>query len=125
MRSIPLLTAIALLLFVSSADARFSAFKSPTGNITCVMSTKDGGFAQCELRSKPYGGGLTIPSRGHVTRYDVASYDDIAGDRFVLRYGESRSLGRFTCTSRSSGMTCRNRVTGHGFTMSREAQTVF
>jgi hypothetical protein len=124
-RSMPLLTAIALLLIVSSADARLSAFKSPTGNITCVMSTKDGGFAQCELRSKPYGGGLSVPSRGRVSRYDVASYDDIAAERFVLRYGESRSLGRFTCTSRSSGMTCRNTVTHHGFTMSREAQTVF
>ena len=77
MRLMPILTAIALLLVVSSADARLSAFKSPTGNITCVISTRDGGFAQCELRSKPYGGGLMVPSRGRVSRYDVASYDDI------------------------------------------------
>lgn len=120
-----LITAVAVLLAATSADAGLSAFKSPTGNITCAMSTKDGGFAQCELRSMPRAGGFMVPYRGHASRYDVAYYDDLADQRFVLRYGESRRLSRFTCVSRSSGMTCRNRVTGHGFTISRQGQTVF
>ena len=116
---------MAVLTAASSAGASTSAFKSPTGNITCVMSTRDGGFAQCELRSMARNGGFFVPYRGRGSRYDVAYYDDLADQRFVLGYGESRRLSRFTCVSRSSGMTCRNRVTGHGFTISRQSQTVF
>ena len=43
----------------------------------------------------------------------------------VLAYGTSRRFGVYTCTSRRSGLTCRNRRTAHGFTVSRESQKVF
>jgi hypothetical protein len=111
----------ALVIATPAADARLLAFKSPSGNITCVMSTSDGTFAQCELRSMRFGGGFSLPPRGKVTRYDVG-YDDLAGRRFVLDYGESRRLGRYRCTSRNRGMTCRNRISSHGFFVSRERQ---
>jgi|1186.fasta_scaffold12915_1 hypothetical protein len=66
-----------------------------------------------------------VPRSGRVTRYDVAGDDDLAQQRFVLRYGNSRRLNRFRCISRQSGMTCSNRLTHHGFTISRERQRVF
>jgi hypothetical protein len=43
----------------------------------------------------------------------------------VLAYGHSRSVGRFTCTSRTTGLTCRDRRSGHGFEVSRERQRLF
>ena len=43
----------------------------------------------------------------------------------VLAYGKSRRFGRFTCTSRTTGLTCRDRRSGHGFTVSRERQRLF
>jgi hypothetical protein len=112
----------AMFLSASPAHARLLAFKSPSGNITCVMSTSSGTFAQCELRSMPIRGGFMVPPHGPVRRYDVASEDDLAHRRFVLRYGHSRQLDRYRCTSRKSGMTCRNRRSGHGFFISRDRQ---
>jgi hypothetical protein len=109
------------LFLAAPAQARLLAFKSPSGNITCVMSTSDGTFAQCELRSMRIGGGFMLPRSGKVRRYDVGA-DDLAGRRFVLGYGESRELRRYRCTSRKRGMTCRNRKSDHGFFLSRERQ---
>lgn len=43
----------------------------------------------------------------------------------VLRYGTSRRFGVFTCTSRSGGLTCANRRTRHGFTVTRQRRRVF
>lgn len=45
--------------------------------------------------------------------------------RPVLGYGRSLTAGQVTCTMRTSGVTCRNTRTGHGFSMSREAHTGF
>lgn len=119
-----LVAGIASLAASGSAEVRLLAFKSPSGNITCVMSTSDGAFAQCELRSMRIGGGFMVPAHGRVKRYDVGD-DDLADRRFVLQYGRSRSLGRFRCTSRESGMSCRNHRSGHGFVISRERQRTF
>jgi hypothetical protein len=119
------LASLLLAVWPAVAQSRLKAFRSPSGNITCVVSTEDGGFAQCELRSRPFGGGLMVPRSGGVSRYDVASDDDLAGRRFVLRYGTTTRLSVFSCTSRQSGMTCRNMRTHHGFTMSRRHQTIF
>ena len=41
----------------------------------------------------------------------------------VLGYGKTKRVGPFTCTSRRTGLSCHNR-NGHGFTVSRERQTV-
>ena len=51
--------------------------------------------------------------------------DTVAGSTRVLRYGKSIAIGPFRCTSRSSGMTCTNTRTRHGFTVSRVAYRLF
>ena len=37
----------------------------------------------------------------------------------VLSYGQTATVGRFSCASSSSGMKCRDRMTGHAFRISR------
>ena len=43
----------------------------------------------------------------------------------ALPYGSSLALGTIQCDSATTGITCRNTATGHGFTMSREAYSIF
>lgn len=120
MRPLLLLFLLSLMVGAASApaDARLLAFKSPSGNLTCVMSSARRGFAQCEDRSRRNGGGVSVDARGRVQRYDVG-YDDLAGRRFVLRYGHSRRLSDFRCTSRRMGMRCVHLRSGGGFKLSR------
>jgi hypothetical protein len=70
-----------------------------------------------------YGQGLEVgkSGRGHV----VCAGDTALAQGPVLGYGRKRSVGRFTCTSRTSGMSCVNRVTGHGFTISKQSYRLF
>ena len=107
------------------AEARTTAFESPSGNITCVISTGGGqpSFAQCEVRSR--GVGYSVRRHGRVSTYDVAAHDDLAHRRFVLGYGRSVRRGAFRCRSRESGMTCRSLASGHGFKVSRERARLF
>jgi hypothetical protein len=114
----------------ASAKGAFTAFKSPNGNITCVIRVSppdqpdQPDFAQCELRSMRTGGGFLLRRRGRVQRYDVGE-DDLRSQRFTLGYGSKVSHGPFVCRLRRSGMTCRSRTSGHGFKLSRERQRTF
>jgi hypothetical protein len=42
----------------------------------------------------------------------------------TLAYGRSWSYEGFRCTSRKSGLTCRNK-SGHGFTLGKRSQRIF
>jgi hypothetical protein len=42
----------------------------------------------------------------------------------VLAYGKTRTFGKFTCTSSTSGLRCQNRA-GHGWFLSRQRQLLF
>jgi hypothetical protein len=39
----------------------------------------------------------------------------------VLGYGQSRQIGTIRCVSTTSGMTCTDTSSGHGFTLSRDS----
>jgi hypothetical protein len=43
----------------------------------------------------------------------------------VLKYGKSTRFGKLTCTSRTSGITCKSSKSGHGFSVSVDKQRVF
>lgn len=43
----------------------------------------------------------------------------------VLPYGSGLVSGAIQCESAPTGVTCRNTTTGHGFTMAREAYSIF
>jgi hypothetical protein len=43
----------------------------------------------------------------------------------VLPYGSALAVGHMRCDSATTGVTCRNLTTGHGFSMAREAYSTF
>jgi hypothetical protein len=43
----------------------------------------------------------------------------------ALPYGSGVLVGNLQCDSAASGVTCKNTSTGHGFTMAREAYSIF
>ena len=107
----------------------FTQFQSPSGNIGCVIGGQGG--ARCDIRNrgwrpppKPascqldWGFGLTVGRRGR-GRF-VCAGDTTLGQGRRLAYGDAIRRGRFRCVSGRSGMRCVNRLTGHGFNLSRE-----
>jgi hypothetical protein len=50
----------------------------------------------------------------------VCAGDTALGAKNVLAYGRTWQRGPITCTSRVTGLTCRN-ARGHGFFLSRES----
>lgn len=126
------LAAALLALAASNANAVF--FASPSRNIGCLL---DKGFVRCDIgtrdwspppkpRSCPvdWGQGVSVGKRGRA-RF-VCAGDTVKDPRArILHYGRSMTRGRFTCTSRQSGLTCRNRQTGRGFTLAKERYRFF
>jgi len=134
--------ALALVLVASAAvgtahASRFGSFKTPSGHIVCgygagssAGDTSIGCGIESGLRPMPrntchdldYSGKrMSLHSTG------TAVVDLCAGDPGpfllvdkapVLGYGSSWRGRGVTCTSRRTGLTCRNR-SGHGFFMSR------
>jgi hypothetical protein len=136
---------LALALVASALTAGSSAraaptatghFKTPSANIVCFYSTSSPPLVVCGIRSglKPapprrrcaYGDPVADRVVLHATgRTQVPSCAGdpgpfaglVVGAR-VLRYGRTWSGGGLSCTSRFTGLTCRNR-SGHGFFLSR------
>src|SRR4051794_27958067 len=115
MRRVVITTALAgLALAAPAAAERIISFTSPTGNIGCIVSDKYG--ARCDITVKDWsrgprpkgcptftdwGQGLWVGrhGRGHI----VCAGDTALTKGHHLAYGHSRSIGRFTCTSRTAG----------------------
>jgi hypothetical protein len=123
-----------ILLLATPASARdvFTVFKTPSGNIGCAYSWFSGEtpYLRCDIRSglvprppKPNGCDLDW-GYGYEMRSVGQAHSFCAGDTAldprarVLAYGSRWSRGGFTCVSRTTGLTCRNR-SGHGFLLSR------
>ena len=129
---VPLLTFAALALTGSSASLGVD-FTTASRNIGCAG---DSTFVRCDIRTtrakpppKPrsckfdWGNAFELRQRGRARR--LCYSDTVLGSRRVLAYGKSVKLGRrITCTSRRSGLTCRNRD-GHGFFLSRQRVRLF
>jgi hypothetical protein len=129
---------VALALSTSAAAGILPGFNSPTGNIKCYYNphglTSRGStpVVRCGLDHADYAmqlqrrckagdwHGFTLTPKGRPLLYCPGG---ASGDRVAyrtLQYGSSWQRGRFTCTSRIAGVTCRNR-TGHGLFLSRQA----
>jgi hypothetical protein len=120
------LSLVALLAVPTVADAAFRQFVTPSRNIHCGGDTR---FLRCDVLQhtwkapkKPascefdWGGSIGMTRRGRV-KFQCVS--DSEFNRHVLRYGHTWHNGRFTCTSRRTGLRCRN-AAGHGFRVSRQ-----
>lgn len=128
------LCAAALLPAAATAAGGFQTFTTPSGNIGCAMDRQ---FARCDVwrhswkaPPKPrgcrldWGQGMYVFTKGR-GRFVCAGDTTINPRAAVLGYGRSRRAGRFTCTSRRSGMTCSHSGSGHGFTVSRTSYRAF
>jgi uncharacterized protein DUF6636 len=127
------LAVVLALAFVAPAQAVLVQFRTPTSNIGCVYSSEPGStgpYLRCDILSglkpkprRPKGCTLDWTfgfQMNRTGRARTVCAGDTAVDRRakVLRYGHKWSAGGFSCTSRRTGLRCRNR-SGHGFSLSR------
>jgi hypothetical protein len=132
--------ALSLVLLAAPVAAQdFTLFQSPTGNIGCMAVADPGDpWVECELGQRNPGPPALPRPRGcdldWGSRFGVGSrgeawmgcHGDTIRDRraAVLPYGSSLRFGAVTCTSRETGMECRN-DRGAGFVLSRARQRLF
>jgi hypothetical protein len=127
------LTAAVLTAGVAGAAAD-SSFRTPSRHIYCIYTSQPP-LLRCDVnfetrfRHKPascefdWGRsfGLSKNGRARVLCVSDSTYSPHAQ---VIAYGTTRRFGPFTCASRRTGLTCRNRKR-HGFTLSVAQQSVF
>lgn len=125
---------VALGVLAPTAGAQgLVGFQSPTRNIGCSLDATN---ARCDIRKRDWsppkkpanceldwGQGLDIGRTGSRGRFFCAG-DTALGAGKALAYGKSITRGGITCTSRKSGMTCKN-ARGHGFRISRGSYRTF
>ncbi|MBV9486152.1 MAG: hypothetical protein JO246_08870 [Frankiaceae bacterium] len=112
----------------------FHAFQSPSKNIGCYMTKKS---ARCDIAKrdwspppKPstcdvdYGQGLEV-DRHHKGYLVCAGDTALNPSAHKLAYGHALRDGVIRCVSRTSGMTCKNVKTGHGFKLSKASYRRF
>jgi hypothetical protein len=131
----------------ASATGYAATFVSPSGNISCHMSTYG---VRCDIEEAQWreagcdghGSGRTVglnERSGYLCSSDyyetrvghaetgwwdndpngIAVYKNGA-TQAGLRYGSSISVGEYTCYSEQAGVTCVNHRTGAGFWIARE-----
>jgi hypothetical protein len=124
-------------LAAAPASAALRLFQSPSGNIGCAMSSGAGSVqARCDIARRlwtpprrpascplDFGQGVFVGQTGR-GRYTCAG-DTVLHQGSHLGFQQSITLGRLRCTSRVTGVSCTNRSTGHGFTISRERVRLF
>ena len=111
-------------------------FRTPSKNIACAYygaSITGRVIFRCDLlsglRPKPArhcevdwtGASMSVRGRAGPTCAGDTVYDRRAP---ILAYGNAWTRGGISCTSRTTGLTCRN-VDGHGFFLSRQSWRVF
>jgi len=114
-------------------SALYRAFRTPSGLIGCYYATAPT-FLRCDTQYETrfsgkrrcegdYGQAFGMTARG---RAGALCVGDTALDARspVLAYGRTKRYGPYTCTSRTSGLTCTNRGR-HGWTLSKQRQRLF
>jgi len=115
----------------------FDAFRTPSGNIACIVSDEG---ARCDIAKRDwnaprpagcpagmdFGQGLTVSDEGDGPGTVVCAGDTTLDPSApVLAYGESTSVGDFTCTSEEDGVTCRDDGDNRGFFISKQTYELF
>ena len=115
-------------------DVALTTFKTPSGNIGCVLSPQGvrcdiGQFsytptpkpANCQL---DWGAAMEIPPQGpgNFICHGDTVMDSSAS---VVAYGARARQGSIVCDSEEAGVTCTNEGSGHGFFLSRNSYRFF
>jgi hypothetical protein len=117
------------------SGAVVTGFRSPSGNIKCfVVKTLYCSIDKANYRTRLQAGcsldwhgfELSAASRARIYCTSNAAYNmgTERPNNVKLAYGKSFRRGAFSCLSRITGVTCRNR-TGHGLFVSRRAWRVW
>jgi hypothetical protein len=131
------LVVLALIPAVAGADGSLVSFQTPSKRIGCVYSHRSGEVAalRCDVvdvvnpKAKPksceldYGSAFGLGPTGK-GRWLCVGDTVLDPKAKVLAYGRTRTLGPFTCVSRTTGLRCAT-TAGHGFEISRTTQRVF
>ena len=116
----------------SSSTSRPDRFVTPSGNIACVLNA---GSATCAIHSPTFtepalegcaqaGRAVIVDTTGvQVLCPDVLADDPFAGDPAELAYGSTTTVGTYTCTSATNGVTCVD-SSGVGFRLARASLTM-
>jgi hypothetical protein len=140
------LAGIVCVLFVSTAGVAAAkvtipAFRSPSGNISCLYQPMAPQYVSCEIKQASYKAALThhcgsapyyvdwtgfsigLKNKGTVDCAGGPSYDpDHQRPHYVtLPYGKKWRQGVFSCDSETAGVTCTNTATGHSIFVSRQS----
>jgi hypothetical protein len=112
-----------------------TSFQSPSHNIGCVIAA---GTARCDIRSRTwsppprpascssqvdFGQGLEVGKAA--ASFVCAGDTTLNPSAKVLDYGTATQSGTFSCLSETSGITCKNADTGHGFFLSQQSYRLF
>lgn len=105
-------------------------FVSPSQNIGCYIFNDGTNSAQCTIARYywdepgpdcPNGAVVQVDGTGTPSFVSCAAYPPYPDNSRILPYRYSLTNGQFSCTSAEAGISCTNRGTGTGFTLSREA----
>ena len=111
---------------VPTPDPVKTGFAVPSRNMVCNAGPYRGGnVLACTVFSEASARGQKIWSKQSRGRVSVGFLQSNAATELpLLRYGRSWTWKGFGCTSRRTGLTCKNQ-SGHGFVLSRQSQRVF
>ena len=128
---------IACTVLASPAAGSVTSFKSPSGNIHCVISGKG---VRCDLKRRDwhpppapstcdvdYGQGVSVSRRGP-GEFVCAGDTTISPSNSQLGYGDRVKRGRFRCIAterEQETVRCVNRRNGHGFRLSANDVKLF
>lgn len=120
------------LVHAPPASAAFTQFSTPSKNIGCISTPN---YLRCDIRtttvrppprprSCDLDWGDAFQMSGSSGAHRLCHGDTALGGTRILGYGHSLRIGPFLCTSRTDGLTCRNRA-GHGWLLSRNPIRLF
>ena len=129
------IAAIAALALPAVSSARLSIFHTPSKKVYCAFFSGSSVILRCDTKYRiaPLGSfrcregdwGNSINMSARSKAHGLCAGDTVIGSRGpALAYGTTKHYGPFTCTSRTSGLTCSNRV-GHGWFLSDTKQRKF
>ncbi|HXW64499.1 MAG TPA: DUF6636 domain-containing protein [Burkholderiaceae bacterium] len=126
---------------LANAQSAETGFKTPSGNIYCVIEPPVDNHSVSDLRcdimqmtSKAppapkncplsWGDAFAITQDGNLA-IRVCHGDTVKNDELmVLAYGTQWHQGGYSCGSETTGLTCTN-AKGHGFSLSKAVQKLF
>ncbi|GAB2624478.1 hypothetical protein Aab01nite_18200 [Paractinoplanes abujensis] len=108
-------------------------FQTPSKNIVCALTSSE---VRCDIAQKEWsapakpadceldwGNGLVVTD-GEAA-YSCAGDTLLGSARTTLQYGSALRAGTVRCDSASSGLTCKDEETAHGFTMATAKHRLF